>query len=311
MEQRIEINFSLVLLLSAALHLFIVLAFFLPQVGTTSMREMVQHRAAGSDTRDVIVNINADDQEVETDATLLSDKNSSARGHITKDYGDTWLNNSQEFRLPKSAASSSSGSSSAANASGSKGASDVKKTAVKSASDEADYPIAINLIHESALSGGGVSGSMAESEWTKIPDMKGINMKNALFLSSDGSFSFNTKKFADYEYFRSMKSKVGSNWYPPTFANGVMPESANSRTGSYTPGYTMIRMIPSQEVRLYFTMDRQGVVKDVVIVDSMGNEALDGSCVKAIRNVGSFGEVPKDIPGELVVIPFIFGYYVY
>ncbi|MGL4370715.1 MAG: energy transducer TonB family protein [Spirochaetota bacterium] len=304
MEQRVEINLSLVIILSAAVHAFIILAFFAPQFSAPSMRDLLRERASAGGMRDVIVNINADDSAVETDATLLSDRDSSARGHITKDYGDTWLNNSREFTLPKKGSKGENGGS--AGSASSRAASSSK---IKSASADDEFPVSITLLHNSSLSGGGVF-SASESEWTRIPDKKGIDKKNALFLSNDGAFSFNTKKVADFEYFRSMKNRIASNWFPPSYATGIMPETASSQTGRYTPGYTMLRMIPSGEVHLYFTMDRQGNVRDVVLVESQGNESLDQSCLQSIRNSKSFGPVPKDIPGELVVIPFIFGYYV-
>jgi len=49
----------------------------------------------------------------------------------------------------------------------------------------------------------------------------------------------------------------------------------------------------------------------VIVLDSYGNKSLDGSCVDAIRMSKTFGRVPDDIKGDVVVIPFIFGYYAY
>ena len=319
MERRIEINFSLVLILSAMMHLFLIIAVVAPQYSPSAVRSALKDRMnAGGGMRDVIVNINADERLVENQTTLLSDKDSSAKGHITRDYGDTWLNNSREFSLPGSAAKGRSGSANgrggtkgtgAGSGSGSGTGQAAKQTSASG--DAEEYPVSLTLLHDPALSGSGVAASMAESEWTRIPDKKGITMKNALFLTNDGAFSYNTKKFADFEYFRKMKNKIGSNWFPPNFASGIMPEQANSMTGYGTPGYTAFRMVPSQEVKLYFTMDRDGTVRDIVIVDSQGNESLDKSCVNSIRGSGNFGKVPADMKGELVVIPFIFGYFVY
>ena len=47
--------------------------------------------------------------------------------------------------------------------------------------------------------------------------------------------------------------------------------------------------------------------------DSMGNKPLDRSCIDAIGTSRNFGPVPKDLleEGKVLVIPFIFGYYVY
>ncbi len=140
------------------------------------------------------------------------------------------------------------------------------------------------------------------SEWGRIPDKKGITLENAIFYSNTRQFSFNTKKFKDFEYFRKMKQKIANHWFPPIMANSLS-------TG-YIPGRTSVRVIASQEVRTYFILNRQGDVLKVVLVDSRGNTHLDESCIDAIRNSKNFGPVPEDIPGEEVVIPFIFGYYV-
>ena len=51
--------------------------------------------------RDIIVNINQDDRQVVTPETLLSDRDSSAKGYVTKKAGSRWLNNSLDFRALK------------------------------------------------------------------------------------------------------------------------------------------------------------------------------------------------------------------
>ena len=314
MERRIEINFSLVLILSVMAHLFLVIAVVAPQYSPSAMRAALKERGAGSGIgmRDVIVNINADEKQVETNETLLSDKDSSARGHVTKDYGDTWLNNSREFSLAGAKSKGQSGT--AQGRSGAKGSgsgrgsgsgSGLASKAV-SAGDAEEYPVSLTLLHEPSVSGSGaVAAAEADSEWTRIPDKKGITMKNALFLSNDGTFSYNTKKFAEFEYFRKMKNRIASNWLLPGMALGVVNEGPG-QSGMYTPGYTAFRMMGSQNVKLYFTMDRDGNVMDVVIVDSEGNEPVDTSCVKAIRNSNNFGKVPASMKGAAIVIPFVF-----
>jgi outer membrane biosynthesis protein TonB len=56
-------------------------------------------------------------------------------------------------------------------------------------------------------------------------------------------------------------------------------------------------------------MNRNGDVLRVELVDSLGNKPLDDSCIDAIKLSRNFGKVPDDIKGELILIPFIFGYY--
>jgi len=67
--------------------------------------------------RDIVVNINEDDKLVESADTLLSEKSSSARGHLTQKRGDTFLNNYLDFKLPKQA-QKGGGTTGAANSSG-------------------------------------------------------------------------------------------------------------------------------------------------------------------------------------------------
>ena len=43
--------------------------------------------------RDIIVNINEDDRRVGSNSTLLSERDSSAKGIATRRKGDNWLNN--------------------------------------------------------------------------------------------------------------------------------------------------------------------------------------------------------------------------
>lgn len=261
--------------------------------------------------RDVIVNINEDNLEVESPYTLFSEKSSSASGHINDKKGDTWLNNSLTFTAPHIKYGHDD--------SGQKNPSHILFTRNDSTFNVSltepeiiEHPI-IELAKElnDEFERGKETEEMVsqpddipafeENMWTKIPDKKGINLDNAIFLSSDRRFSFNTEKFKDFEYFRKMKQKIANNWYPPTLSN---------LRHYYIGGYTQSRLIASQEVYIYFTMNRQGDVLSVVLRDSKGNQYLDQSCIDAITNSRTFGPVPESIKGEKIVIPFIFGFYV-
>jgi hypothetical protein len=44
-------------------------------------------------------------------------------------------------------------------------------------------------------------------------------------------------------------------------------------------------------------------------LESYGNNALDDSYTDAIKSSKNFGTVTSDLKRELIVIPFIFGYY--
>ncbi len=294
-----ELRVSLTVIISFFLHLVLMLSLFFPALNEDwGTRKMIADslREPGI-TRDIIVNINQDERRVVTPKTLLSDKDSEAKGFITRAPGDRWLNNSLDFQLLKGRRGEGSGE---------------RKVAVKSGketillTDESEVVAFIerkDLASEEA-GGGGVLDEVL------IPDKNDVSRENAIFYSNDGRFSFNTVKFKDFKYFRDMKDRIAAHWFPPLMANAVI-HGYNPLTGSYTPGSTRIMAIPSQEVKMVFVLDREGEVKHVEILDSLGNRPLNESCYDAIRLAKNFGPVPPDlVKGDVLVIPFIFGYYV-
>ena len=287
MKDQIKINLSLLVIMSFFLHVIFFTAYVLPDI--TGLASYLAYKKKDnqlfSGIRDIIVNANQDDQREITRTTLLSDRDSTAKGFITKEAGDRWLNNSLEFKMRKGEKEVDS-----------KGK--VASSGEKSQVSDKDSEIVLRIYKR------GVnvrSGSTANFNEMAIPDKNNITLKNAIFYNNSGLFSFNTAKFKNFEYFRSMKDKVASNWYPPMMANSII--------GGYTPGYVRINAIPPQKVKLYFIMNRSGDIQKVELVDSNGNRSLDESCLDAIRLSKSFGAVPDDIRGEFILIPFIFGYY--
>jgi len=294
MEKRVEVHLSFFLLVSFFLHAVAMTALVLPDFAYLAARRAAERRLFGG--RDVIVNINEDERKVTMKSTLLSEKDSAAKGHLSREKGDHWLNNSLDFRLRK-------------------GKARLGRQATHSADAISRSELLLTQNTEVVLSlmkqdFGSVLGEQGDSEFTTIPDKNSFSRKNAIFYSNDGRFSFNTMKFRNFRYFKQMKDKIAAHWFPPLLANSVI-RGYDPVTSAYTPGRLRIMAIPNQEVKLYFTMDRTGKVLDVVIVDSMGNKPLDSSCVGAVRMSGNFGRVPDDIAGKVIVIPFMFGYYIY
>ncbi|HDP81418.1 MAG TPA: TonB family protein [Spirochaetes bacterium] len=295
MERSVETRLSLPLLISFFIHLVVGTGVILPDYHGF-MREQKAARKLFEGGRDIIVNLNEDDRKVVKRSTLLSEKDSAAKGFITREKGDHYLNNSLDFKVKR-------------------GRPEMGKAAVKSATHRKadDLLIAQNteiIISMARYDVGSVLGYEGQSDFTTIPDKNDFTPKNAIYYTNDGRFSFNTKKFKNFRYFKAMKDRIASNWFPPMLANAVI-SGYDPLTGTYTPGRTRIMAIPNQEVRLYFTMNRAGDVLNVVLVDSQGNRPLDASCVDAVRLSKSFGDVPDDIPGAVIIIPFVFGYYVY
>ncbi|PKL17384.1 MAG: hypothetical protein CVV49_11240 [Spirochaetae bacterium HGW-Spirochaetae-5] len=269
-------------------------AFFLPDSkGLASYMNNKKKDNSLFSGRDIIVNTNQDDRRVPDNRTLLSDRDSSAKGFITREQGDRWLNNSLEFRLKRGTQKQQSGT--AGSASGE-----------KSRMSNRESEIVLKIYKSGSTSRSGSDGMFND---VAIPDKNSVTMKNAIFYSTSGAFSFNTAKFKNFSYFKSMKDKIASNWYPPLLANANLGGGYNAATGSYTPGSVRIMAIPGQKVKLYFIMNREGEIQKVEILDSFGNKPLDESCLDAIKFSKTFGKVPDDIKGEFILIPFIFGYY--
>lgn len=287
MERNAEIKFSLMILISFFLHLVFIIGLFSPHIDELARTQTLREKTFGG--RDIIVNINQDDKQVVTEKTLLSERSSSAKGRLTREKGDNWLNNSRDFTFKRGARRTSVVSRSAL---------DLSEKTHFLLDDRSEYVITM-LPYDPGV----FEGEEGEFDFTRIPDRNGFTRKNAIFYTSDGRFSFNTLKFKHFEYFRKMKDKIASNWYPPPLANSVIY--------GYAPGRTRIMAILNQEVKLYFTMNRKGDVLRVVIVESMGNMYLDPSCVEAVANSKNFGPVPGDITGNVIVIPFVFMYIVY
>lgn len=289
MKEFYKINLPILLIISFFLH-FILLSFWLiPDSGgmvnfIERKKQLASMDSRMSGGRDIIVNINQDDRRVIDRNTLLSDRDSSAKGYITKEKGNRWLNNSLDFKFGQgSGKSSGKGKSSGSRNSREKGVED----------EEAHVTIMAGYSSRSAE----LSSAM---ERLAIPDKNDITRKNALYYSNTGSFSFNTAKFKNFSYFKAMKDKIASNWFQP----GI----ANSWIGGNAPGRMRIMAIQSQVVKMYFIMDRTGEVVKIEIVDSMGNTPLDSACIDSIRMSKNFGKVPDDIEGEYILIPFMFEY---
>ena len=300
MNRRVELSIILAVLISFFLHLVLLVSSIVPQVGNMLGAASLAHDAlsqAGMG-RDIIVNINEDNRRVETPETLLSDRDSSAKGYITKKAGNRFLNNSLDFRALKGSRSRGKGQRANASSSG--------RERIHLA-DDSEIVVTINR----NASIGGEPGDNGIFDEIQIPDKNDVTRENAIFYTNDGRFSFNTVKFKDFKFFKNMKDRIASNWFPPLMANSIV-QGYNPLSGEYAPGFTRIMAIPSQEVKMVFVLNRNGDIIHIQILDSLGNKPLNESCYDAIRLSKSFGPVPKDLLKEgLLVVPFIFGYYVY
>jgi len=290
MNRQAEIQITLTVVISFFIHMILMVSVIVPHIHDLWGSHKVLNDIFGEEGigRDIIVNINQDDKQVVTPETLLSDRDSGAKGYITRKGGNRWLNNSLDFKVLK----------------GSQG----KEKGERASVSRSDREKLLLLDNSEMVM---VIERNDSADETLIPDKNDVSRENAIFYSSDGRFSFNTVKFKDFKYFKNMKDKIASNWYPPLMANAII-QGYNPLTGSYTPGITRIMAIPSQEVKIVFVLNKGGDIIHIEILDSLGSKPLNESCYDAIRLSKGFGPVPKDqLKGDVLVIPFIFGYYVY
>ncbi len=298
MIKTYDIKLKLLFMISMFLHLLFFIMIILPNYQSYSQKtdELLKKMSWGGG-RDIIVNINPDGDKLLNDTTLLSDVDSSAQGYITREPGDRWLNNSLDFFNRQGTRSV-----------GRNRVSYPRKVENVILSTDSEIALLIKQYNPDE----GAYGSDGADERIRIPDKNGVNMKNAIFYSNNGLFSFNTVKFKNFKYFKEMKDKISSNWILPGMAN-IAFGPYNPVTGAYSTarGYERYMPIPSQHVKIFFTMNRKGDILKVILIDSMGNRHLDNSCIDAIRLSVGFGPVPDDMRGEEIGIPFIFGFYAY
>ena len=159
---------------------------------------------------------------------------------------------------------------------------------------------------------GGEPGDNGLFDEIQIPDKNDVTRENALFYSNDGRFSFNTVKFKDFKFFKNMKDRIASNWYPPLMANSIV-QGYNPLSGEYAPGFTRIMAIPSQEVKMVLRPQQERGHHPHTDTGFPREQAAERvRATTRSRLSKSFGPVPKDLLKDgLLVIPFIFGYYVY
>ncbi len=283
-EYKNAIPLSLLILVSFFLHFTMFFTVSLPELKRLPSIDDILSADGDGRPKFIAANINQDDRRQISRRTLLSDRDSTEKGYITKTRGETWYSGSSDINL--SAAGQGKGRSSVRS-------SEMRKYSVIQ-SDESAMTMSIVKPEEIDRSGDGSAGKLV------IPDSSQVSRSNSLYYSSSGQFSLNTVKFKHYEFAKQIVDKIRSNWYPPIMANVAI--------GGYGAGAVRVRAIPPQDVKTYFVLNRSGDVLSYGIIDSYGNRSLDDACLDSIRMSKNFGRVPDDIKGDRVLIPFIFIY---
>lgn len=140
----------------------------------------------------------------------------------------------------------------------------------------------------------------------RIPAYYRFRHDFALSWDYAGRPAIPTVRYAHYSYFRSMINKIQNVWAPP--GGDPYPTFGDSyHRMNYAAGYTRFSTFPSQDIYIQFLLDDQGVVRDAKLVSSLGFQSLDRSCIEALYAAHDFGPPPKEIlENGILIVPFIF-----
>jgi len=145
-----------------------------------------------------------------------------------------------------------------------------------------------------------------QAEQLRIPSYYRWRHDFALSWDYAGRPAIPTVRYAYYSYFRSMVNKIQNVWAPP--GGDPYPTFDDSyHRMNYAAGYTRFTTYPSQDIYIQFLLDDQGVVRDAKLISSLGFKSLDRSCIEALYAARDFGPPPKELLEKgVLIIPFIF-----
>jgi|GEM_PF-1119266 len=297
--KRQSIHYSLILIISFFIHIFIVSSLLLPDRKLVFKPEIPKNQSFDSSSKKlyIAVNINQDSVRQLKKTSFISDKNSSAKGYLSKDVKKS-TNSKQNSHLLKSWW----GKHFFGDFFG-KGRKGHKKEKNQILNDRSH--VIVNLLRK------GNQKNFHNDLMGYIKKLKiksnNMSLKNSIFFTNTKQFSLNTvkyNKYRDYQFFKGVVEKISENWHPPAMAN--------TKLYGYGGNIT-IKAINDQVVKLFYVIDRKGKVVYIKIVDSRGNSYLDQSCLEAFKLSKKFNNVPQEyfkVGQKYLALPFMFIYYV-
>jgi TonB family protein len=142
----------------------------------------------------------------------------------------------------------------------------------------------------------GNSGRMTDSEF-KIPANYRFREDFRFRFDERGGIAVPTQEMAGFKYFRDMLRRIRETFAPP---------GLNYAYRDYA-GTVISQPIKPQVVKVLFSIDYNGEVRDVRVVSSMGQNAVDRACIDVLDGK-NFGAPPPEIfaDGHIFGINFIF-----
>lgn len=299
-ERQSSVNISLLIAVSFCIHIILAAVIIIPDISGRRLLDILTYAADMQNSRNknerlvrvkVGENINQNLKRKITEDTFISDKDSTASGHLTQGQDASWYSETTDLRLAREGSGKSGTQGERRVAYGS------REFILNDLSEMLMYISKPSKNKKSGSGGGGIND-------IKLPQPNRMSRRNTIFFSNSGLFSLNSVEFNHYAFAKRIVDRIASNWYPPVMANASI--------GGYAPGSTRIMVIPPQEVKTYFAINEDGDVVKSGVLDSYGNKSLDDSCTDAIKFAKNFGPVPEELKKKMrngvLVIPFIFGY---
>lgn len=134
-----------------------------------------------------------------------------------------------------------------------------------------------------------------------------INGNNSFFASPSNDYikeeesdevSLNTRKFAYAKYFNDIKTAISHYWKPShiLYANDPFGTIYNKK---------------DKFTKLKITINKLGFIKNIIVVEASGVDALDREAINAFKRAAPFGDAPKILLDSDENFSFEFGFYLY
>lgn len=141
------------------------------------------------------------------------------------------------------------------------------------------------------------TGNMSNDAAFRIPMNYRFQTDFALRYDGDSSLSIARQELAGFQYFKRMLRQIEETFAPPG-RNFIYHDIA---------GTVVHESIRPGVVQVQFLLDREGNVRDVKKISSMGQTPVDEACMNALRGQ-NFGVPPPEIfaQGNIFGINFVF-----
>jgi outer membrane biosynthesis protein TonB len=148
---------------------------------------------------------------------------------------------------------------------------------------------------QSPASGDGPATETIEFEKTesgiKLPEYYDFNQERAFRVDSDGSLSFDTRKYENADYFLRLVAKVSRRWHD------AIPVTAH-----------YMGLIPTGDVKIVLLIARDGTLLEHRVVQDFHYPSMTRAAEYAVTAAAPYEPLPDSVKEPAATIPIIFRY---